>query len=310
MYNDILENVKKVIVGKDDVIEKLLVVMFSRGHVLIEDVPGVGKTTIAKAISKSVDCSFGRIQFTPDLLPSDIIGVSIFDKKNNQFVFRKGPVHNQIILADEINRASPKTQSSLLEVMEERQITVDGQCYKFESPFMVIATQNPVEFEGTFPLPEAQLDRFMMKIAVGYPEKADEVKILSESTGLDMLESLDSVIDRDAVVEIQRKVDKVFVDEKIKTYIVDLTTKTREYEEVNLGCSPRGSINLYRAVKARAYIKNRDYVIPEDVKSVAVEVLAHRIILSPEARYRGVTKKGIIERALMEVKVQKVEHNE
>jgi len=306
MYEKLMENMQSIIVGKDKALRRLLIALLAEGHVLIEDVPGVGKTTAAHAMAKSMDLSFSRIQFTPDLLPSDILGVSVYRRDTYDFLFNKGPIFSQIVLADEINRASPKTQSSLLEAMEERQVTMDGKTYVFDGPFMVIATQNPIEYEGTFPLPEAQLDRFLMKIRIGYPEKDDEMKIVERMGTREDISSLVSVLTVEETREMQAAVKEVHADESIGAYIVDLVRKTRISDEVILGCSPRAAVGLLTAAKARAYINERQYVIPEDVRELATEVLAHRLIVKPEIRYKGRTAENIIRDLIDFVKVPKV----
>jgi len=307
MLNRAIENIDKVIIGKKDVIKKVLVALLAGGHVLIEDVPGVGKTTLAKALANSVDCSFSRIQFTPDLLPSDVLGVSIYNQKSGDFEYKKGPLHNQIILADEINRASPKTQSSLLEAMEERQITMDGTTYKLEEPFMVLATQNPIEYEGTFPLPEAQLDRFMIKIKIGYPNEESELSIFKKVKEKIEADDLEAILNRETILELREKVAQVFVKESIEKYILRIVRKTRENENIILGCSPRATISLYNASKAFALLKGRDFVAPEDVSQLAVDVLSHRIIVKPEVKYRGKTNAMVIEELLKNVEAPVVE---
>lgn len=307
MYEKLINNMQSIIIGKEAVLHRLLIGLLSEGHILIEDVPGVGKTTAAQALAKSMDLSFSRVQFTPDLLPSDILGVSVYRRDTYDFVFNKGPIFNQIVLADEINRASPpKTQSSLLEAMEERQVTMDGKTYSFDGPFMVIATQNPIEYEGTFPLPEAQLDRFLMKIRIGYPEKADEMKIVERMGTRQDISSLETVLTVDEVKKMQSIVKDVHADESIWAYIVDIVRKTRASDEVILGCSPRAAVGLLTAAKARAFINNRSYVIPEDVRELAVNVLAHRLIVKPEIRYKGRTSDHIIGDLIEFVKVPKV----
>src|SRR5688572_30570747 len=299
----VIANVERVIVGKHTEVELALTSLLCQGHILIEDVPGVGKTMLARAMAKSVGCSFKRIQFTPDLLPSDVTGVTIYNQKNGEFEFRSGPVMAQIVLADEINRATPKTQSSLLEAMEERQVTVDGDTHALPSPFMVMATQNPIEYEGTFPLPEAQLDRFMMRISLGYPARADEIKILEDQSkiaeeaardGRDVLHPIDDigqVIDESELRAVQQRVKRVYVDRFVVEYIVDVATATRDHQEVYLGASPRGSNALIRSIQARAALQGRDYAIPDDVKALAPATLAHRLIVSPAARIRNVDTK-------------------
>ncbi len=306
MHNKLIESMKSVIVGKEAVLERILTALLAEGHVLIEDVPGVGKTTAAKALAKSMDLSFSRIQFTPDLLPSDILGVSVYRRDTYAFEFRKGPVFSQIVLADEINRASPKTQSSLLEVMEEHQVTMDGKTFAFQGPFMVVATQNPIEYEGTFPLPEAQLDRFLMKIKIGYPGRKDEMNIVGRMGTRSDIDKLETVATEAEVMEMQAQVRQVHADESIGAYIVDIVRKTRESDEVLLGCSPRAAVGLLAAAKAHAYIHNRRYVLPEDVKSLASDVLAHRIIIKPEVSYTGRRGRDIVEDILSITGVPKV----
>ncbi len=307
MFDKALANMQQTIVGKKDVLEKLLVSLLCEGHVLLEDVPGVGKTIIAKTLATTFDLSFSRIQFTPDLLPSDIIGFSIFDRNTNAFTFRKGPVHANMVLADEINRASPKTQSSLLEVMQENQITTDGLTYKLDMPFMVIATQNPIEYEGTFPLPEAQLDRFFMRISIGYPTANEEIEIMKKS-GLEhgVLPKL-FAISADDIAHEKKRLNDIYVKEEIEQYIAAIIKRTREHSAITLGASPRASIALYKASKAAAYLDGRDYVIPRDVTRFLQEVLAHRIILKPEVKYKGMTNASILKEIVEHVPVPKVD---
>lgn len=299
----LIENVENVIVGKRRAIEYISAALISGGHVLLEDVPGVGKTVMVQAFSKSMGCSFKRIQFTPDLLPSDITGVSVYNQKTGDFEFKVGPIMNQIILADEINRTSPKTQSSLLEVLEEKQITVDGNTYKVKEPFMVLATQNPIEYEGTFPLPEAQLDRFMMKISIGYPDLEEEKRILRRFKVDNPIDSLKAVISGDEILEIQRLVREIYVDESIDNYIVSIVRATRESNDVQLGASPRGSLSLFRAAQAWAFINGREYVIPDDVKQFVKPVLGHRIIIKPEGKLMGIEPVDVLENIIKQVRV-------
>lgn len=292
--NNVLTNISKVIVGKQDVAVLSLVGLLAQGHVLIEDVPGVGKTMLVRALAKSLDCDFKRIQFTPDLLPSDITGVSIYNPKTLEFEFRAGPIFGNIILADEINRTSPKTQSSLLEGMEEKNVTVDGMTLPLGQPFFVMATQNPIEHEGTYPLPEAQLDRFILKLKMGYPTYEDELEMLKLTSGSHSLETITAVMTIEELVHIQEAVKEVYIAENIQRYIINLVTLSREHLLIYLGVSPRGSIALMNAAKALAYILGRDYVIPDDVKYLAPFVLSHRIMLTPEASYEGQTGEEVI----------------
>lgn len=298
-----IDNMEKVIAGKRYVIEKIIICLLSGGHILIEDVPGVGKTMLVHSLARSIGCDFKRIQFTPDLLPSDITGVSVFNQKTGDFEFKPGPIMSQIILADEINRTSPKTQASLLEVMEEHQLTVDGSTYKLNEPFMVLATQNPIEYEGTFPLPEAQLDRFMMKISVGYPDDESEIIIMRRFKGENPVYNLKPIITADEISQIRHRVREVLVNETIERYILSIVKATRQREEVVLGASPRAAINLYKACQARAFIYNREYVTPDDVKSLVKPVLCHRLILKPEIRLRGITSEDVIERIAASINV-------
>ena len=293
-----LNNVRQVIVGKDQEIRMTLVALLCEGHLLIEDVPGVGKTMLARAIARSIGCSFRRIQFTPDMLPSDVTGVSIFNQKTMEFEFRPGPIMAQIVLTDEINRATPKTQSALLEAMEERQITVDGITHGMARPFLVLATQNPIEYEGTFPLPEAQIDRFMMRIHLGYPSKIHEIDVLNRQSDEHPIESLQQVVTVEELIEAQRAVRSIYVDDLVKSYIVDLVTTTRDHPDIYLGASPRGSISLFKATRAWAALEGRDFVLPDDVKLLAESTLAHRLIVSPSARIKNVSAQQIIEDTL------------
>ncbi len=288
------QNIQRVIVGKEEVIDLCLIAILCEGHILMEDVPGTGKTTLAKAIARSLDCSFHRIQFTPDLLPSDVTGISFFNQKEQEFEFRPGPVLSQIVLADEINRATPRTQSSLLEAMQERQVTVDVETMALPRPFLVIATQNPIELEGTFPLPEAQIDRFLMKIAIGYPSNEDENAILLRFQQGDPLDALQPVTGTKEIIAMQEKVRQTRVEASVRQYVVDIARATREHEDVNVGVSPRGTMALFHTCQALAAIRGRQYVIPDDVKYLAPFVLTHRIIVNPKTRLRGRTQADVI----------------
>jgi len=294
---------EKVIVGKRQSLDLLVAGLLCQGHILIEDVPGVGKTMLARSLARSLDCVFNRIQFTPDMLPSDVTGVSIYNQMKQEFEFRPGPVIGQIILADEINRATPKTQAALLEAMEERQVTVDGVTHILPRPFMVLATQNPIEHEGTFPLPEAQLDRFLLRLRLGYPSQADEIRVLGDQQLQHPLETLLSVVGVEEVLQVMGEVKKVFLSQAIKRYIVELTSRTRQSDDVYLGASPRGSIFLARAGQARAALAGRDYVLPDDIKDMAIPILAHRIIVSPAARLRELSSDRIVEEILHKTSV-------
>jgi len=299
----VIGNVEKVIVGKGEAVAFSLIAVICRGHVLIEDVPGVGKTVLTKAIARSIGCTFKRIQFTPDLLPSDVTGVSIYNQKTGNFEFRPGPILAQIVLSDEINRATPKTQSALLEAMEESQVTVDGISYQLPQPFMVMATQNPIEYEGTFPLPEAQLDRFMMNISLGYPKPADEMKILDSQQHHHPLDDLAQIMTAEELLQIQQQVRNIHVDPSIREYIVAITNTTRSHANIYLGASPRGSLALFRAAQALAAMRGRGYVIPDDVKLLAKPTLAHRMIVTPAARVRSISSTAILEEILEAVPV-------
>ena len=301
--NQLLENVEKVIVGKTDAIRLTITGLLCQGHILIEDVPGTGKTMLAKSIARSIGGTFNRIQFTPDMLPSDVTGVSIFNQKTNEFEFRQGPIVAQIVLTDEINRATPKTQAALLEAMEEHQITVDGKTHPLPEPFLVLATQNPIEYEGTFPLPEAQMDRFLLRISLGYPATNNEVRMLTNQQLHHPIENLKQVVEIDELLRAQEAVKRVKVTAEIKRYIVGLVEKTRAHGEIYLGASPRGSLALFRTSQARAAILGRDYVLPDDVKALAVPALAHRLIVGSAARIREVDAVDIIEEVLEKVPV-------
>jgi len=294
----VTENVSKVIVGKELIIEKILASMLSDGHVLLNDVPGVGKTMLARALATSTGLSFNRIQCTPDLLPSDITGLNILDTKQNEFVFKKGPLFTDLLLADEINRATPRTQSALLQAMAERQVTVDGTTYPLSKHFFVIATQNPVEFEGTFPLPEAQLDRFAICVSLGYLEKTEEMQMLRRLEKMHPIDSLQPVCDESELAHAKEMVKQVYIDDSILEYIVRIVSRTRGHEDIALGASPRGAIALMEISKALAALRGREYVLPDDVKEIVIDTLAHRIILRPEARLMRKTKQQIIEEIL------------
>ena len=299
----LVENIKKVIVGKPSAIEMATVSLLCEGHALIEDVPGVGKTMLARSVAKSIGCSFRRIQFTPDLLPSDITGVSIYNQKAEAFEYKEGPIISQIVLAVEINRATPKTQSALLEAMDERQVTVEGVTHELPRPFTVMATQNPIEYEGTFPLPEAQLDRFLITINLGYPSVEQELSIINNQETVHPIESLGQVLSSDDVLSIQEAVKTVYVDDLIREYIVGLVDKSRTHAEAALGASPRGSLALFRGTQALALIRGRDFVLPDDVKELAAPMLSHRIIVSPAGRMRGVQSPDIVEELIEQVAV-------
>lgn len=299
----IIENVERVIVGKRKIIEKTLVAMLAQGHILLEDVPGVGKTRMVKALARSIGGSFKRIQFTPDLLPTDVIGVSVFNPKTMEFEFKPGPIMTHILLADEINRTSPKTQSALLEAMEERTITADGITHSIHGPFVVMATQNPIEYEGTYALPEAQMDRFMLKLHLGYPDRESEIEVLSRSSMIEQIESLSPVCTVQEIMEMQRQVSDVYVDRLIKEYIVDICQQTRSHKEVLLGVSPRGSVAVYKAAQAWAYLQLRDFVTPDDVKELMFETLGHRIVLKAEARFEGVSPSRVLAEIIENVPV-------
>jgi len=303
MIQEIIENVEKVIIGKRQVIEYFLTAILSNGHILLEDIPGVGKTMLSRAMAISLGMSFKRIQCTPDLLPSDITGVSVFNQKTQEFEFRPGPVFANLVLADEINRATPRTQSSLLECMEERQVTVEGVSIKLPRPFIVMATQNPIEYEGVFPLPEAQLDRFLMKLSIGYPSYEDEMEIVKMQRLRHPIEELKPVASLEEVLSLQEKIKEVYVDETIIQYILDIVSATRRHSDIAVGSSPRGSLALYRTSQALAYIRGRDYVLPDDVKELAPLVLSHRIILKSESYLRGYTQRGVISSILASVEV-------
>lgn len=295
----VINSLEKVIVGKRQSLELVVIGLLCQGHILIEDVPGVGKTMLARSLAKSLDCVFNRIQFTPDMLPSDVTGVSIYNQQKNQFEFRPGPIIGQIVLADEINRATPKTQAALLEAMEERQVTVDGVTHPMPKPYMVLATQNPIEYEGTFPLPEAQLDRFLLRLRLGYPSINDEIRIMDDQKLQHPIESLQAVASGENVMKMSEAVKQVYLSEAVKKYIVELSTRTRQSQDAYLGASPRGSLSLARAGQARAALNGRDHVLPDDIKALAVAVLAHRIIVSAAARLRDVSSDRIVQEIVL-----------
>ncbi len=299
----IIDNVGRVIIGKSRSVELMLLALLSEGHVLIEDVPGVGKTILARAMALSLGCTFNRIQCTPDLLPSDVLGVSVFDPVEREFVFRPGPVMSQILLADEINRATPRTQSSLLECMAEGQVTVDGKTRLLPRPFAVIATQNPVEYEGTFPLPEAQLDRFFMRISLGYPTETEENEILMRLQYTHPITAIEACADPETFVDLQEAIRGIYVEDSVREYIVRLVAGTRRHSDVILGASPRGSLALFRAGQGLAAMRGRDYVIPDDVKHVAIPILGHRLILKPESRLRGKTPEHVVQELLHSITI-------
>ncbi len=294
----LITNLEEVIVGKRQPIELIVIGLLCQGHVLIEDVPGVGKTVLARSLAKSLGCSFNRLQFTPDMLPSDVTGVSIYNQSKRVFEFRPGPIFAQVVLVDEINRATPKTQAALLEAMEERQVTVDGKTHPLPSPSMVLATQNPIEYEGTFPLPEAQLDRFLLRVRLGYPNPTDEIEILNRQQLRHPIETLKAVIKVDELKEAMQEIKKVYVSDAIKRYVVELTNRTRQHADVYLGASPRGSLALFRTGQVAAALAGRDYVLPDDIKRLAVPVLSHRVIVGPAARLRELSAEKIVQEIL------------
>ncbi len=294
----LLNNLEKVFIGKRQTIETIIVSLLCQGHVLIEDVPGVGKTVLARSLAKSLGCSFNRLQFTPDMLPSDVTGVSIYNQSKREFEFRPGPVFAQIVLVDEINRATPKTQAALLEFMEEKQVTVDGITHVLPNPFMVLATQNPIEYEGTFPLPEAQLDRFLVRVRLGYPNQMEEIEIIERQQLKHPIELLEAVISVEELQDAMKEIRMIYVSRPIKRYLVDLVNRTRQSSDVYLGASPRGSLALFRTGQAVAAMAGRDFVLPDDIKNMAVPVLAHRVIVGPAARLRELSAEKIVEEIL------------
>lgn len=297
----VIENIEKVMIGKREVAELSIVALLAGGHVLLEDVPGVGKTMMVRSLSKSVGANFKRIQFTPDLLPSDVIGVSIYNPKTLQFEFRPGPIVGNIILADEINRTSPKTQAALLEAMEEASITIDGETLDISKPFFVMATQNPIEYEGTYPLPEAQLDRFLLKIKMGYPTAQQEIEVLRRVENRQPIQEIEAVMSVEELLKLQQHVKQVYVEDGVKSYIVDIARATRNHQNVYLGVSPRASIALMKAAQAYAFMQNRDFVKPDDIKYLAPFVFSHRLILAPEARYEGVQPEKVIQEVIQQI---------
>ncbi|GAB4483685.1 MAG: MoxR family ATPase [Anaerolineales bacterium] len=296
-------SLEKVIIGKRGALELITIGLLCQGHVLIEDVPGVGKTVLARALAKSLGCAFNRLQFTPDMLPSDVTGTSIFNQETRKFEFRPGPLFGQVILTDEINRATPKTQAALLEAMEERQVTVDGVTYPLPRPFMVLATQNPIEYEGTFPLPEAQLDRFLLRLRMGYPSATDEARILSNQQLQHPIETVEPIFGAEEVLSAAAAVREQYISPALERYIVEIVQRTRQNPDIYLGASPRGSLALYRAAQARAALQGRQHALPDDVKALAAPVLAHRIIVSPAARLRDVSPEKLIQEVLLSVPV-------
>lgn len=299
----IIDNVNRVIIGKRSEIRLTVIGLLCQGHVLLEDVPGVGKTVMAKALARSIGCSFSRIQFTPDMLPSDVTGISVFNQQSREFEFRPGPIFAQIVLTDEINRATPKTQAALLEAMEEKQVTVDGITYPLAQPFLVLATQNPIEYEGTFPLPEAQLDRFLLRLRLGYPNAQEEIAMLDSQQFKHPLNDLGQVVAIEELEAAQKAVRNVYVNDDMKRYIVDIVTATRNQPDIYLGASPRGALGLYRSAQARAAVAGRDHVIPDDIKALAEPALAHRVIVGPTARIKEVTARSIIQNLLNAIPV-------
>ncbi len=294
----IAQSVGQVIIGKRNEVRLAVLGLLCKGHILIEDIPGVGKTMLAKALARVIGCTFSRIQFTPDMLPSDVTGVSLFNQKSREFEFRAGPIMAQIVLADEINRATPKTQAALLEAMEEHQVTVDGITHQMDNPFMILATQNPIEYEGTFPLPEAQLDRFMIRLQLGYPSPAEELTVLSAQQYEHPITNLQQVVSLQELIAAQQAIREIYVADEVKRYIIDLVNATRQHPDVYLGSSPRGSLALFRTSQARAAMAGRDYVIPDDVKALAEVTLAHRVIVGPAARIKDISSRTVVQDVL------------
>lgn len=290
----IIRNINQVMIGKEEVAILSLVALLAEGHILLEDVPGVGKTMLVRSMAKSLSCKFKRIQFTPDLLPSDVTGVSIYNPKKTEFEFRGGPILGNIVLADEINRTSPRTQSALLEGMEEKNVTVDGNTIKLERPFFVMATQNPIEYEGTYPLPEAQLDRFLFKLKIGYPKVQEELEMLERTSRDHPIDKIQPVMTKEEIISLQEEVKDIYIDQRVQQYIIRLTAATRDHQHIFLGVSPRGSIALMKAAKAFAYIHDRDFVLPDDVQYLAPYVMTHRIILNSVAKYKRITAEEVI----------------
>ncbi|MFP3317599.1 MAG: MoxR family ATPase [Thermoplasmata archaeon] len=307
LIEGVISEVKRAVIGKDDVLKKMMVTIIAKGHILIEDYPGLAKTLIARSFSNALGCDFKRIQFTPDLLPMDILGTFVFNRDKMDFKFLPGPIFTNILLADEINRAPPKTQSALLEAMQEYQVTLEGETKKLDMPFIVIATQNPIEFEGTYPLPEAQLDRFLVKISVGYPSKDAEISMLEnrKKVNSDYI-IVNNVITKEKLLEMQEKAENIHVDSSIEDYIVEIVTRTRKNEQVEVGSSPRGTLAIFKLSRAMALANGRDFVIPDDVKGVANMALSHRLILKPEPWIRGVKPEDIIEKILTSTPVPKI----
>jgi len=307
LASKILSEVKSIIVGKDDVLEKVMVGVLANGHILIEDFPGLAKTTIARSFSLAMGCKFKRVQFVSDLLPSDIIGTYVFDQKNSSFSLMKGPIFTNVLLADEINRAPPKTQSALLEAMQERQVTIEGETNVLDRPFIVLATQNPIEYEGVYPLPEAQIDRFMMRISVGYPSKDEEIEILDRRKERKKEEfDVNVVANPERIVEMQKVVENVHVEEDVESYIVDIVQSTRRYSNIEVGASPRGSLAIWQLARANAILRGRDYVIPDDIKAVAISALSHRLILKAGPWLAGAKSEKMIDEILSRTPVPKV----